>query len=212
MRKFTIYNAQFTIFSAVTLVFYILHFTFYIPVALAVDSTPSASVQQKLEELKKEIASKASQIKQNISQKLQNKVYVGKITAKTTRSLELETKLGKKSVVTNEDTITPKKPLKIDDKVAVLGDIDDLETLHAKKIVLLLQPKAGQPLAEKTIYWGKVITKDNLSLTLQTKENKNQVVSISKLKTQVKKQDFVIITAVKGKNDLLEASFIYIRK
>lgn len=174
----------------------------------AVDSTPSASVQQKLEELKQEIASKASLIKQTISQKLQNKVYVGKITAKTTRSLELETKLGKKEVTTNEDTITPKKPLKVEDKVAVLGDIDDLETMHAKKIVLLTTINYKL----KTYLWGKVITKDNFILTLQTKENKNQVVSISKLKTQVKVGDFVIITAIKDKNDLLEAGFIYVRK
>lgn len=176
-----------------------------LPPVYAIESTPSASVQQKLEELKKEIASKASQIKQTISQKLQNKVYVGIITAKTTRSLELETKLGKKAVVTNEDTVTPKKPLKIEDKVAVLGDIDDLETLHAKKIVLL--PTINYE--PKTIYWGKVIAKDNFILTLQTKESKNQVISISKLKTQVKVGDFVIITAVKGKNDLLKAGFVY---
>ncbi len=192
-----------------TITFIIVIIIIFIPAsAQAIDSTPSASVQQKLEELKQEIASKASLIKQTISQKLQNKVYVGKITAKTTRSLELETKLGKKAVVTNEDTLTPKKPLKIEDKVAVLGDIDDLETLHAKKIVLL--PTINYE--PKTIYWGKVIAKDNFILTLQTKDKKNQTVSISKLKTPVKKQDFVIITTVKDKNNLLEASFIYVRK
>lgn len=186
----------------------IMGFLFFVYPVQAVDSTPSASVQQKLEELKQEIASKASLIKQTISQKLTNKVYFGKITAKTTRSLSLETKAGIKSVILNEDTTLPKKPFKIGDQVATLGDIDDLNSLHAKKIVLLLTKNSQL----KTYLWGKVIAKDNLTLSLQTKENKNQVVSISKLKTQVKKNDFVIVTGIKDKNDLLEAGFIYVRK
>ena len=42
------------------------------PVA-AVDSTPSAEIKAKLEELKKEIASKAAKLKQEVNRKLQNK-------------------------------------------------------------------------------------------------------------------------------------------
>ena len=103
MKKFTIYNLQFTIF-VLCLTFYILHSTFYIPAAFAAESTPSsdplrqsdseASIKSKLEELKKEIASKAAKLKQEVNQRLQNKAYVGAVKAVSETSITIASQSG----------------------------------------------------------------------------------------------------------------------
>lgn len=192
----------------------------------AADSTPSADIKAKLEELKKEIASKAAKLKTDVNRKLNNKAYVGGVKTKSSTSLTLASSSGPKLVSINQDTIfeskithpssggkTKKnfssKTLLVEDYIAALGDIDETQVLTAKKIILLAQPKAGQPLAEKTYLWGKIVSKDLRLATLLDHELKNVAVSIPK-DVSIKVSDFVIVTGTKNKNEIFEAEFVYV--
>lgn len=177
------------------------------PAVLAADSTPSADIKAKLEELKKEIASKAAKLKQEVNRKLQNKAYVGKVKSKTTTSLTLATRTGPKIVSLNQDTISPKK-LAEEDDIAALGDIDDNGVLTAKKIVLL--PTTNLP--PKTQFWGQIIAISDGLITIKGRDAKNVAVSVAQaeVKGDLKINNFIILTGTFNKNDIFEASFIYV--
>ena len=72
--------------------------------AYAMDSTPSANIKAKLEELKQEIASKAAKLKQEINLKLQNKAFIGTIKTKSINSITLASNTGSKIISLNQDT------------------------------------------------------------------------------------------------------------
>lgn len=174
----------------------------FIPQTLAVDSTPSADIKLKLQDFKNEIASKAAKLKQEVSQKLQNKAYVGKIETKTSTSLTLATAVGPKIVTINQDTNFPKKMAK-EDFVASLGDIDDTAVLTAKKIVLVTAP--NQP---KATLWGQIVSISDKLATLKDRNLKNIAITVPN--SNVKLNDFVILTGNFGKKDIFEARFVYV--
>lgn len=182
----------------------------------AVESTPSASIQQKLEELKTSIASKAAKLKQEISKKLDNRFFTGTLISKTPTSLTLQTK----NIIINQDTVYEElgknlpagrqerskfsyKTLAKDNQIAALGEIDDQGFLHAKKIILL----KTENLKLKTILWGKIISEEDNLIIIETKDKKRVPVSIAKITAKYKIGDTVIITGYKDKDDILEASF-----
>lgn len=221
MRKFKIDNAQLTIIIAVlTLTFSIVHFP--LSIALAADSTPSADIKSKLEELKKDIASKAAKLKLDIDKKLTNKAYIGKVKAISKTSITIAGKTGPKIISINQDTVfdsqlksslreaSKKYSLKLvseEDSLAALGDIDETDVLIAKKIILL-QPTAYS-LQPKTHLWGQIVAVSEKLATLKDKGQKNIAISLPK-KTSVKEGNFVILSGSLGKNDIFEASFVYI--
>ena len=212
----------------ITIIIFITFIIFISP-AFAIDSTPSAdplrqsdseaSVKSKLEELKKDIASKAARLKGEITTKLTNKAYVGNVKTKTVTSLTLATKTGAKIVSINQDTEFKSntkarknlilKTLLEEDYVAALGDMDETGVLTAKKIVLLPQPKAGQPLAEKTYLWGQIVSIADQLATLKNRDSKNIAVSLLP-SANVKVSNFVILTGNFGKNDIFEAEFVHV--
>lgn len=181
-----------------------------VPKASAADSTPSADIRSKLEELKKEIASKAAKIKLEVDRKSKDKVFIGKVTNITETVLILETKNGSKNVNMSQDTVFgsdtnlkySKKLLEKNDYVAALGDVDDTESLVAKKIVLQNNP----PSQPKTYLWGQIISTDDL-VTLKDKQSKNIAVSLI---SPVKIGNFVILTGKFSKNDIFETDFVYV--
>lgn len=145
----------------------------------AAESTPSA-LQVKLKALQDEIASRAATLKKEISTKLQNKVYIGTITEKTTTSLTLG---GSKSVSINEFTeyfddkdrkITIKN-ISVENAVAALGDINDKEVLTAKRIIKLASAAAE----EKQVVGGTVTTVDPQSLSLKGADGQTTTVPLS---------------------------------
>lgn len=189
-----------------------------IPDVLAVDSTPSADIKVKLEELKKEIASKAAKLKQEVNRKLKDKAYVGKIKSKSTTSLNLTAKSGPKTISLNQDTIYESsikkktvslKTLKEEDFIAALGDIDETEVLIAKKIILLPPPKIDLFLAEKTYLWGQIVSISDKLVTLKNRESKNVSVAWPDI-SAVKANDFVILTGTYTKSKIFEAKFVYL--
>lgn len=190
--------------------------TYYILPVYAVDSTPSADVKSKLEELKKDIASKAAKLKQEIDKKLTNKAYVGKVKAKSKTSITLATKTGPKIVSINQDTVFEskikgkkysQKLISEEDYIATLGDIDETQVLTAKKIILL-DPKPVT-LNPKSYLWGQIVAASEKLVTLRDRTPKNIALSIPN-QTTVKVGDFVILTGSLGKNDIFKAEFVYV--
>jgi hypothetical protein len=172
----------------------LLLFTFYLSLSpastRAVDSTQSADFKTKLKSLQEEIASKAAQLKQEISQKLQNKAYPGFIKSKSDNSLTVTTKSGTKIVNVNEFTEYTallansrqqkfsQKTLEVDDYLVALGDIDDNGVMTAKKIIRL---EVLKPL-KKEIIFGQVISinSDSKAITLQNKDGQNHSYTCNK--------------------------------
>ncbi len=180
----------------------------------AAESSPSADVKSKLEELKKQIASKAAILKQEVHKKLTNKAYVGKIKTKSPTAITIATKNGPKIVNINQDTLFENKvkgkkySYKLaseEDYLASLGDIDENQVLTAKKIVLL-DPKPQTP---KSYLWGQIVAISDKLVTLKDRNFKNIAASLPDQRA-VKLNDFVILTGILGKNEIFEATFVYV--
>ena len=150
---------------------------FIVSPALAADSTPSAEVKTKLKDMQEEIASRAAQIKQDVSKKLQNRIALGFIKSKSDTSLTLAAESGTKMVNVNEYTEyagkTGKGNLKVtlknlatEDYIIALGDMDETEVLTAKKIV-----KTASPSGEvRKFVFGQVVSVGDHTITLQDKQ------------------------------------------
>lgn len=189
--------------------------TIILPSAHAADSTPSADIQVKLEDFKKEIASKAAALKQQVDKKLKDKAYVGKLKTKSEAALTLATKSGPRIVNINQDSefeskvkLKQKFSLKTvaeEDYLVALGDVDETEVLTAKKVILLPQSKDQQ----KTYLWGQILSISDKLVTLKGRDQKNVAVSISR-PSDIKLNDFVIMTGTTSKNDIFEAEFIHV--
>ncbi len=181
----------------------------------AAGSTPSAEIKFKLEELKKEIASKAAKLKQEINRKLKDKAYVGLIKLSSETSLTLAAFSGPKIVSINQDTVFESKlkskkkfsqeSLSNEDYVAALGDIDETGVLTAKKIILLPTPNSKL----KTHLWGQIISISDKLITLKDKSFKNMAASLP-LNSPVKLNDFVILTGSVDKNDIFDTEFAFV--
>lgn len=197
------------------LLLYIIHTTNYIIPAYAVDSTPSADIRVKLEELKKQIASKAAKLKQEVNNKLKDKAYIGKVKQKSDSSLTLATKTGPKIVTLNQDTVFEnsiksktkfsQKSISEEDFIVTLGDIDETAVLTAKKVILLQSSDAKA----KTYLWGQIVAISDKLLTLKDKGFKSVAVSVSD-PSRLKVGNFVILTGSLGKNEIFEAEFAYV--
>lgn len=180
----------------------------------AAESSPSADIQAKLEGLKKDIASKAAQLKQTVLSKLKNKAYVGVVKNKSDDSITLATKNGPRLVNINEDTVFESqlkgkkyspKLLATEDYIAALGDVDDTGVLTAKKVILL-KPSSLPP---KTYLGGQVIAISDKLMTLKDQNAKKVAVVITS-PTNVKISDFTILTGSFGKNEIFKAEFVYV--
>lgn len=190
----------------------------------AQESSPSADIKSKLETLKAGIASRAAQLKQEISTKLQNKSYTGSIKTISQTSITLASLTGPKVININQDTVYESdiakvkysfKNAKAEDYIAALGDIDDTNVLTAKRIILI--PKQE---AKKQIVWGQIITLGN-SLVVKTKDSKNTKILLKNATTfqkgveeigieKVKVNDFVIAVADENQQGVLTANYIYV--
>lgn len=204
-----------------------INFIFALP-ALAVDSTPSASIKAKLEELKRQIASKAAALKKEVDKKLSNKAYIGSVKTRSDKTITLASSTGPKLVTVNQDTVYETqskktkysfKALEEEDYIATLGDIDETGILIAKKIILLPTPAAPT----KTFIWGQVVStaEGESSFLLRSKDLKNTTVATSSETTlkraeqeisfaDIKEGDFVIATGIVGGSKILKSDFLYV--
>lgn len=192
--------------------------------ALAQTATPSADLKSKLEELKKEIASKvasrAAKLKQEVNRKLKDKAYIGTIKAKSESSITVDTASGPKMVSFNEDTIFENKKgaavknkksfvtidsITQDEYIAALGDSDETGVLIARKIILLPSPDS-EP---KSFVWGQVISRSDDSYNIKEKTFKNVTATLP-TSPKVNLNDFVIITGSQNDEEIFEAEFAYV--
>ncbi len=181
----------------------------------AADSTPSADIRAKLDELKKEIASKAAKLKQIVDRKLKDKAYIGKIKQKSDNSITLATTSNPKIVSITQDTVFESnikrkgkfssKNLAEDDFIAALGDTDEIGVLTARKVILLPKPEEKQ----KTFLWGQVISISDQLVTLKNNDSKIVTTSIPST-SGVKSNSFVILTGNQDKNGIFKAGFVYV--
>lgn len=186
--------------------FYIVHSTFYISPVFAQESTPTPTISEdiraKLRVLQDEIASKATQLKQEMIQKLQNKALLGIIASKSETGFRLNYSKGNKEIIIKDYTeylgkgLPPRsgkvtfKSLEVDDFVVVLGDIDDQENMIAKKIIKTPAPQVDQ----RQVVLGQIISIDKKGVTLQNKDN-SPLTFTSDNKTKIK---------IAGKDGLLK--------
>ncbi len=195
------------------LVFLTFNFLLFTLPIYAADSTPSADIKSKLQELQKEIASKAAKLKQEVNRKLKDKSYVGKIKTKSDTAITLATKNGPRIVNINQDTefdsnVKKKKYsqklISEEDYVASLGDVDETGVLTAKKVILLPVPESEL----KTYSWGQIISISDKLVTIKDKNLKSLAVSLPDSTPKI--SDFVILTGFLGKNDIFNAEFVYV--
>lgn len=210
--------------------FLILHSSFLIPTVKAADSTPSADIETKLKSLQDEIASRAAKIKQEISRKLQNRVFVGFIKSKSETSLTLATTAGTRLVNLNDDTVykgssQPRKgaakvslkSLATDDYVIALGDIDENEVLTARVVI---KSDASESKGRQSVF-GQVVSSGDQTITIQDHDGKSTSISTSdetgyKLGKNtgsfgdIKASKPLIAVGEISKSGALQARFIYI--
>lgn len=141
-----------------------LYTTYDIPYTVsAEEASPGASVKEKIEALKKEVASKAAQLKTEVNKDLQNRAYVGTVKSINSEEITLETLNGSKTVKVNEytayldETKSTKakldvKSIKEDMYIAALGDVDDKLVLTAIRVVISKPVEIPQ----YSYFWGQV--------------------------------------------------------
>lgn len=208
-------SIKYYVLSIMGFLLLLLNTYYFIPNTVhAADSTPSADIRVKLEELKRAIASKAATIKLEVDKMLKDKTYIGKVKNISSTNLKLETKNGLKVVNISQDTqyasdVSKKrysqKLITEEDYLAALGNVDDTGALVSRKIILLPTPNPEA----KTYLWGQIINISDKSITLKDRSSKKTVVLLSN-QTNVKKSDFVILTGSFGKDDTFEADFVYV--
>lgn len=187
-------------------------------------ATPSGSLIEKLDALKKEIASKAAEIKTEINKKVQDKAIMGRILRIEDSQIVIESLNGNKNVKYDEFTEViglGNKKIKIQtleekDGIAALGDVDDKNTLVAKRLVFLPDFATGS--AE--LVWGQIEKSSGGTITIKTKSAQTDTV-LTNGQTEfflgnnessfadAKPEKFMTARGTRLKDGTLRARFIY---
>lgn len=223
MKQGTGDKVQGTVLTVLLIALTIRYMLYPVP-SYAQDSSPSGSLIQKLNDLKNDIASKAAQIKNEVTQKVQNKAIIGSIinisdtevtiqtlnAAKIIRYDEFTEILGAKNKKIEIDT------LEIDDKIAALGDVDDKNNLVAQRLIYLENFASNSAV----LLWGQIQKTSGNVITVKTQsgDTKNLITNFqtnfflgneeaSILDTKVEK--FLVARALTQKDGSLKARYIY---
>lgn len=196
--------------------------------AAALTASPSATIKQKLDELKKEIASKAALFKKEVDKRLQNRMIFGSVGSVDNLNIQIVTLNGDKNIQTNEYTVfdlgtklgvKSKKPtvkdfLK-DDFIIGLGDVDEQEIMTAKKIVKIVKRSK-----ERSIKKGKVQNISPAKLELIGKDGQKIMANLSSKTTYSLKGAEIgfneletgleAIVSGEVNKEIIEAKFVYI--
>lgn len=144
----------------------------------------SASLLQKINEIKEKAASKAADFISQVTKKLQNKAYYGVIDSIDSNQILISFNENDFTISTNEYTgftstiksskkTAALKDLSNGDFIAALGDTDDKGVLNAKKIV-----KSTPPASESAqLIWGLVEKVSGSTITVKAVGNTSQVVT-----------------------------------
>src|SRR3989344_3103489 len=188
-------------------------------------ASPSGTLLQKLDELKKEIASKAAEIKNDINKKIQDKAVLGSILKIEDGQLIIQGLNSTKTVKYDEFTefigLKGKKidirTLETSDNVAALGDIDDKNNLVARRVIFL------ENFATKSaeVVWGQISKTTGSAITLKNKAGENQTVLTNNLTAfylgnnessiqDAKPEKFMVARGTRLNDNSIRARFVYL--
>lgn len=196
----------------------------------AASPSPSSAItefQQKVEDIKKEAASKAAELKNQVSKTIQNKAFAGNLVTTQDKQLTIQSAKSQKTIITNEYTIIQDankkqlslKDLKKDDFLVSLGDVDDNGLMAAKKIVRTKPPAPN----DNAVIWGKVNSilvntislqkNDNGQVTITTDGSTNFKSGNDEIAlADIKVGNLIISVGSKIKNNTTQSQFIYLIK
>lgn len=217
-HKFPISNVKCLVVSI-----FVICYLLFASSAYAVEASSSANLLDKINALKKEIASKAADLKNEVSKKLQNKAYSGFVTEITDTSVLLDSG---KNILVNEYTEysskvkSQKSKLTLkdfapEDYVVALGDVDDKLQLKTKLLI------KTQPLASDSskLVWGQIISVFAGEITVKTRDNQEKdIQTTGATKFILGNDEASILDAKKGKflvakgkmqGEVLYARFVY---
>lgn len=190
-------------------------FAFSASPSLAVESSASSKlIEQKLSELKISIASRAAKIKEDLTKRLQNKVLVGEVLSTENKLIQISADNETRDIITSEYTDTPKAKISVGNFLIALGEIDDKNSLVARKVLVSLRPQE----LEQKIIWGQITSVQKDLLSFKPKEStlsgllvdKNtNITSTSKDLTLADIKEGTIVVAIgTQKQDKLQTRFI----
>ncbi len=219
-----------------TVILLMVYYLLPIPSYALEPATASASLLEKLNILKKEIASKAASLKLDINKKLTNRFLSGEILSLNGNQITLS---GQKNNVVSVNEYTTyqnstadkkgvrKNKLELKDLITgdfifALGDIDDKQILVARKIIKTDPLKSdngyGSAPGKKTI-WGRVQSAANSVIILKTKDGSEfkaltgPKTTYSSGKGEISPGDIntgsVLVVVGKTSGDFFQTGFIY---
>lgn len=212
-----------------SLVLSIIHYSsFIIHDSYAQTASPSGSLIQKLDELKRDIASKAAEIKNEINKKVQDKAIIGKILKAEDNKMTIQSLNSVKTVIFDEFTevigLGNKKikvtTLEVGDDVASLGDFDDKNNLAAKRIVFLESASWRNATRSGELVWGKIQKSLGQTINLKDKSgNLKAVITNSQTLfalgnneatiAEAKPEKYMVARGTRLKDGSLRARFVY---
>jgi len=194
------------------------------PISIHAQDSTESGLLNKLNELKSEIASKAAQLKTQVSKKVQNKAFIGMILSNSSGEISLQTTSGQKTIKHDEFTEiigAKNKKIKIDtledgDRIAALGDVDDKNNLVAQKLIYLENFATNS--AE--LVWGQIQKSSAPTITIKTRDgetkniltNSSTVFFLGNEEASIadsKVEKHLLARAVKLKDGSYRARFIY---
>lgn len=222
MRKVTRYSLRLTVIALIML--FATTYNLQPTTSFAQESSQSASITDKINALKEEIASKAAEIKTQITKKVQDKALIGKIISISDTEVTLQTLNSAKIIKVDEFTEilgAKNKKIKIEtleaeDNIAALGDFDDKNNLVAQKLIFLENYASNSA----KLIWGKIQKTSSPTITVTTKSGNTENITTnfnteyflgneeaSLLDAKVEKQ--MLARVIQQKNGTLLARFIY---
>lgn len=192
--------------------------------SFAQTASPQGSLIQKLDDLKKEIASKAAEIKNEVNKKVQNKAVIGKIIKIDEGKMTIQSLNSVKTINFDEFTevigLNNKKikitTLEEGDNVASLGDFDDKNNLAAKRIIFLENYTASSG----ELVWGQIQKSQGQIINLKNKSEEAETIitdsqTVFALGTSeasiadAKAEKYMIARGRRLKDGSLRARFVY---
>lgn len=190
----------------------------------AQESSPSGSIADKINALKEEIASKAAEIKSQVTKKVQNKAIIGKIITLNDSEVTIQTMTNPRIVKVDEFTEIlgagnkniKLETLETDDSVVALGDYDDQNNLVAQKLIYLNKPAS----TSAELIWGQIQKQSGSTITISTKEGTTENLTVT-TQTQMflgsdeaslldaKVEKHLLTRATRNRDGSLRARFIY---
>lgn len=207
-------------------IIFVLSITYHLEpgTSFAQTASPSGSLIQKLDELKKDIASKAAEIKNEINKKVQDKAIIGTILKVEDNKMTVQALNSVKTVIFDEFTevigLGNKKikvtTLEAGDNVASLGDFDDKNNLAAKRIVFL----QNYATSSGELVWGQIQKSQGQTINVKDKAGNIEIITTSSQTffvlgnqeatiADAKPEKFMIARGTRLKDGSLRARFVY---